>query len=319
MQDANVLITNSIIQMEQESSNKSFQGDTESVKFRKKLEEIQANDASNYYKKYGNQSVILTKPSQECKYKQCDGSGWIEIAHPPFGYLEHYQYSGTVVRRCICKGGKEASEFRKVRSMIPFEYLEKHGKDFKWDFYQADINEQRMIVNSFILKFEEFQKQGKGLYIHSTAKGSGKTFLACCIANELSEKGVSSKFINLLDLIELSRKSFDKNENKSDGYKGDLDAIFQTNVLIIDDLGCEQRKEQDWVSDLLLRLINTRHGKKQITIYTSNLSIEELRLDDRITSRIQEASIAIKIPNESIRSKLAKENNNEFLKSVIGG
>lgn len=305
MKDANDLINNMINKFDQKSNKRNSE-----VSWRKEMEEAQKSDANYYHKKYGNKAVITTVPSYQCKYKKCDGTGWITTVYPPYGYREDYQYSCEVVSKCICNGGKDASEFRRIHSMIPSEYLDKRGKDFKWDLYQEDINRQKSIINSFITKFSEFDNHGKGLYIYSTTRGSGKTFLSCCIANELSEKGIKVKFINVLDLIDLCKKNFDK-----DAYRDEIDALFNAHVLIIDDLGCE--KGSEWFDNLFLRLVNTRHGKKKIMIYTSNICPERLKFDDRISSRIQEASINIKLPDENIRSILAKEKTNEFLKNIM--
>lgn len=278
--------------------------------FSKIIEDARMYNADFYKKRYGDKPTVVTVPSYICPHKKCDGTGLIVTAYPPNMYYPDYPYSLEIATKCVCNGGKEASEFRKLHSMIPFEYLDKRGKDFKWNLYNETINEQKSIVNSFILKFNEFDKQGKGLYIYSTTKGSGKTFLACCIANELSEKGINVKFINVLDLIELSKRSF-----SSDEYRDEVDTLFNSRVLIIDDLGCE--KGSDWFNNLFLRLVNTRHGKKRIIIYTSNIYPDKLKIDDRVSSRIQEASINIKLPDECIRSKLAREKNDEFLKAVM--
>ena len=83
---------------------------------------------------------------------------------------------------------KEETEFRKARSMVPFNFIGLKGKDFNWDIYGKDVNKAKKYVNNFILKFEQFRKHGMGLYIYSATKGSGKTMLSCCILNEISER-----------------------------------------------------------------------------------------------------------------------------------
>lgn len=91
---------------------------------------------------------------------------------------------------------------------MPKEYVYKRGKDFKWDCYGgSDTGAQKNIANAFIARYPEFRKSGRGLYIHSRTKGSGKTLLACCLANEVMEKyDAVVKFIQVLDWIDLVKK-----------------------------------------------------------------------------------------------------------------
>ena len=78
-------------------------------------------------------------------------------------------------------------EFRRTRSLIPFNYLDASIQAFRWDLYGENVEVQRSIAESFIKRFCEYQKAGKGLYIYSRTKGSGKTLLACSLANGVME------------------------------------------------------------------------------------------------------------------------------------
>ena len=53
------------------------------------------------------------------------------------------------------------------------------------------------------------------------------------------------------------------------------------------------------------------------TIYTSNIPIDRLKCDDRITSRIYEDSIPVMMPEISIRKKKADKSRQEFLDQVM--
>ena len=59
------------------------------------------------------------------------------------------------------------ADFRRVRSMMPFEFLNLTGSDFGWDKYQADVTKSKDIVNKYILRFPAFREKGMGLYILS--------------------------------------------------------------------------------------------------------------------------------------------------------
>lgn len=202
--------------------------------------------------------------------------------------------------------------FRRVHSMMPFEYINKNANDFKWDIYGDSVPEQtKKVVNAFIINYKKFEREGMGLYIYSNVKGSGKTLLSCCLINEVINRyDVSAKFINILDYLELTKKGYSSPTDKEE-----KDGIMHTRILVLDDLGVEVSK--DWVNTTLYNLINFRYSNKLMTIITSNESIEKLKMNETIKERIIEKCIPIHMPEVSIRTQKAKEKNAEFLKSVM--
>jgi len=195
--------------------------------------------------------------------------------------------------------------------MIPFEFLDKRAKDFDWSLYDCNIEPQKRIANAFLYNFERFEQEGKGLYIYSQTKGSGKSLLASCLINELIDsRPVNAKFITTLDFIELTKKGFTSIESNEE-----VESIFKSRIVVLDDLGVQMKKE--WTDTVLYRLINFRMSKKLVTIFTSNISIDKLKIDERITDRIFKITIPLILPEVSIRNMKAKEENAEFLKSII--
>lgn len=200
---------------------------------------------------------------------------------------------------------------RRARSGMPVEYMSKDGKDFDWGQYSEDVEIQKRIANAFAYSFATFRKQGRGLYIYSNTKGSGKTLLACCLANEvLKKQDVSVKFTTVADYIELVRSS------KNEAVKEQMNAIMNTGLLIIDDIGAT-KEDKDWISDAIYRLVNRRYENMLPTIYTSNVMIDNLKCDDRISSRIMETSTVLAMPEFSVRKKKADERNEAFLRGIL--
>lgn len=203
---------------------------------------------------------------------------------------------------------KAVSEFRRVRAMMPFEFMDKTGKDFLWSHYSADISRARNLVNQYILKFEHFQKKGLGLYISSGTKGSGKTMLSCCVINEIADRyAIPVKFVNMLDLLEMTKKSF-----KGDGKE--IDALHQAGLLVLDDIGAQMSKE--WVDSVLYRLVNDRYINRKPTIYTSNIPIDSLKMDDRIADRIESTTYPLALPEESIRRAMRQQEKDRMLEEI---
>lgn len=203
-------------------------------------------------------------------------------------------------------------EFRRARSLMPFDFLDKTGKDFNWNLYESDDTEViHKIANAFVINFPKFKEEGKGLYIYSGTKGSGKTMLSCCLINEVIRKhDVNVKFISILDFLDLTKKGYTSISDREE-----IDSLKKACILVLDDIGIEVSK--DWVNTTLYQLINYRYSSKLITIFTSNMPIENLKIDDRIKDRINAMTLKIHLPEVSIRWRQTEERNNEFIKKVL--
>ena len=228
------------------------------------------------------------------------------------GYLETYDIENYGITQpfLVPDGMVLDSQIgaRQERSGMPVKYVYKTGKDFKWDCYGEDVGFQKGIANMFVSKFNVYSKEGRGLYIFSKTKGSGKTMLACCLANEILKKhDMSVKFITVMDYLELIK-------DRSDSAQDQVKALYNAGILILDDIGAEGRK--DWIDSAIFRLVNNRSSNMGTTLYTSNCEIEELTCDERIKDRILETSIPVIMPEKSIRSQKARKDIKEFLQRL---
>lgn len=200
---------------------------------------------------------------------------------------------------------KDLSEFRRLNAEIPFEYLDIKTKDFNWSVYGRDMSDGKEILNKYLLNFERVRNEGYGLYIYSKTKGSGKTMLACCVLNELANRqAVNIKFVNVLDLLEMTKKSYD-------GDRGEVERIRNAAVLCLDDIGVQMSKE--WVDTVFYSLINERYSNHKITIYTSNVLPDALKIDDRIIDRIASRSYIITLPEVNVRRSKAEAGMKKLL------
>lgn len=202
----------------------------------------------------------------------------------------------------------EESEFRKIRAMMPFEFLDVRAKDFQWSRYQGDVTVAKEMVNRYILHYEKLRNKGMGLYIYSGTKGSGKTMLACCLLNEITKryKGVV-KFVNILDFLEMTKKGFS-------GDDEDVNNIRHAGLLVVDDIGVQMSK--DWIDTVLYSLVNDRYVNRLPTIYTSNIPVNRLKMDDRITDRIESTTYSVQLPEESIRKAMREQQKQKLLQEI---
>lgn len=200
---------------------------------------------------------------------------------------------------------------RRSRSGMPLEYVYCTGKSIDWGKYGSeDITPQKNIVNAFVINFAMFQREGRGLYFYSDTKGSGKTMIACAVANEiLKVHDISVKFISVTDYIELVKA-------KDDASRGNVKAILEAGLLILDDVGA-QEENKDWITTALFRLVDRRYTNHCPTIFTSNVRMEDLKTDSRISDRIYSVSVPVIMPEVNVRRQIADRHTREFIKNIM--
>lgn len=202
-------------------------------------------------------------------------------------------------------------DFRRSRSMMPFKYLDADLSKFKWDIYGCDVSLEKAKAESFATCFHEYRKEGRWLYIYSKTKGSGKTFLACALANEImNTHDICAKFISVPELLEMTKDGY-----RDFARKEGIEQIRNAELLILDDIGAETKKE--WVDMELFRLIDCRSSGRKVTVFTSNVEMDMLKIDDRIVDRIHELSVKIHLPEVPIRAMNAEKENMKFMQRVL--
>jgi DNA replication protein DnaC len=219
-------------------------------------------------------------------------------------------------KECSCRQLR-IQERRQAFADIPVHFsnitLDKFRTDVYEQYSRLQITNILKTVRCYIDEFEEFKADGLGLYIYSHTKGSGKTRLAVSIANELLKQGYKVKFATAISILNEIKASWQRRD--SDVSESTLlNDLTQTDILVIDDFG--QEKISEWVNNEFYHIINERYALSKVTIYTSNCELKELLYDERITSRINEKSIMLDFPEESVRDIIAK-NNNDMMKNRV--
>lgn len=158
-------------------------------------------------------------------------------------------------------------------------------KDTNKSYYQLAQNAFDAAKN-FVLNFQQNQHV-EGLLLTGRV-GSGKTFLACCIANALINKGKTVLFMVVPELLDMLKASYNPPRRENNHYTEQevLDTAREVPLLILDDLGAHYYTE--WAQNKLYSIINYRLNHQLSTIITTNISLEELKeyLGARTTSRI---------------------------------
>ena len=164
----------------------------------------------------------------------------------------------------------------------------------------------------------EFASTKKDL-LFMGATGTGKSYLASAIARKVIDQGYSVAFLSsptFFDIIgqfQTMKQMFNPDPVDYSVAKERYEALFDAELLVIDDLGTEYRSSQK-VGAELLTILDRRHQANRRTIVISNLDAPELRanFDERLTSRLLGRSIPIRFPGheqgDDVRLRLHGKN-----------
>ena len=144
----------------------------------------------------------------------------------------------------------------------------------------------------------------QGVYIFG-ASGLGKTHLAIGLLKKRMEQGKTGLFVVVPELMESLRRCL---REGGDDFEI-LQALYNVDCLVLDDLGAE--KATEWVAERLYLVINQRYLSNRMTIITSNCTPQEMeeRLGQqgkRITSRVLEMCKIIPLVGKDYRILKAK-------------
>lgn len=128
--------------------------------------------------------------------------------------------------------------------------------------------------------------------------GTGKTFLSRCIARELAASDHSVLDLTAYNLFDtLGKYRFSSDSELSEIH----DAVFSSDLLIIDDLGAEM--VNNFVSSELFLIVNERLIRRKPVIITTNLSLEGFKtsFSERTFSRIMGSYTLLHLSGKDIR------------------
>lgn len=189
---------------------------------------------------------------------------------------------------------------------------------YTFDNYEGEKDKSYTIAKNYVKEYEQMKKENIGLLFCGTV-GSGKTYLACCIANALIEEYmIRVKIRNFAQIInDLQKSGFDLDKNEY------IESLTNVSVLILDDLGIE--RDTSYAKEQVYNIVNSRYLKQKPTIFTTNLPYEKIQNSDdgveyeRIYSRIIEMCIPIKVMGEDFRKRLQKEKLKQNKERLLKG
>ena len=168
-----------------------------------------------------------------------------------------------------------------------------------------------LICRKYAVRFDEMYRKNQGLLLWGGV-GTGKTYSAACIANELLSKCVSVIFTSFVQLLGKS-KGFDIDSST-------VDRLCGAGLLIIDDFGAE--RNTDFALEKVYSIIDSRYAAGKPMVITTNLDLTEMQTctdirSRRIYERIFEICYPVKFKGQSRRIDIASDRfkeMEEFLK-----
>lgn len=241
---------------------------------------------------------------------ECHDVGWKRIG------------GTSVTVLCECQRERRLEQYRKD-SNVPAIYRDARLTGFDATLYGGAGSPERKRAESiramaarYVTGFDQIKADtgGRGLYLTSRTKGSGKTMLGCIIANELIDRGTRARFIGMAQMLADIKASYDAESGESEAQI--IGVAMGAPVLILDDVGVE--RPTPWVSETLYRLLDARLAEARPTIFTSNVPIDELKYDERITDRIRRMAFVLDLPEVGVRAKLAAVEDMR-MRAMLGG
>lgn len=178
---------------------------------------------------------------------------------------------------------KAAIDNARALSSIPKRF-EKCSFD---NFRTANEGQDRAltVAKAYVEDWKQANEDGRCL-IFSGKAGTGKTHLACAIANQLIEQGTYAKFFTVTGMLRRIKESFSKDSKESESDL--MEKFAHVELLILDEAGMDYGTEFN--KTLMFEVLNRRYENMRPTIVLTNLDIGALKeyFGERILDRMRE-------------------------------
>lgn len=242
---------------------------------------------------------------------KCHTRKQTEVTTPAFG--DHPERKARFGVPCQCEEA-EIEKRERERERKDFEQrMEALRRDgitdpayLRYTFAQDDRRNPDVtdVCLRYVQNWKEMKAENIGILFYGDV-GTGKSFLACAIANALLGRLVSVSVTNFPRLLNAIQGTFDEERQRR------IDSLQRYSLLVIDDLGVE--RDTAFSVEQVYNVIDTRARSGKPVIITTNLSMKDLQNPPslaykRIYDRVLEmCPIRLKMVGESRRAGNANE------------
>ena len=162
-------------------------------------------------------------------------------------------------------------------------------------------------AHRYVEQWQTMRAENIGLLLWGGV-GTGKSFLAGCIANALMEQKVPVRMTNFARILNELNSSFSRRNDV-------VDNLCRYPLLIIDDFGMERGTE--YALEQIYNIVDSRYRSRKPLIVTTNLTLDEIRHpQDTAHARIYDRLLEMCIPISCIGVSFRKENAQEKLERL---
>lgn len=257
---------------------------------------------------------VIKAPAQVCPL--CQGTGWKTASN---GNQEIRSINDRRVTRCDCQlRARTESALTAARIPRRYEHCELTNYDTDFPGAHPSLADAHFVATNFARKCDP--RGDKGMLIIGKI-GTGKTHLAVGIIKELIlNRGISCLFYDYRELLKEIQNSYNATVQTTE--LDVLRPVFETDVLVLDELGAV--KPTEWVWDTVSLILNTRYNDNRTTIITTNFEdqpaaavagslsparaasrVETLgdRIGERMRSRLHEMCRIVSLDGADFRQK----------------
>ena len=222
-------------------------------------------------------------------------------------------------RLCACERARHEKEERENEARRHNQEVERLRRNCFADRSQYDMTFAASAASSSQLEtchryaehWDTVRENNFGLLLWGNV-GTGKSYLAACIANALIEKEVSVRMLNFGQIL---NAGFEEKARI-------LEGLSRYGLLILDDFGMERSTE--YGQEIVFQVIDNRYQCRKPMIITTNLSLNSLKSPkdlehERIYGRILEACIPIHFGGENLREKARLQKVRDFKRLIMSG
>lgn len=243
------------------------------------------------------------------------------------GRRTRFGFTQKIWIKCKCQMEQWEKENQASKNLERKRYLEQLRRDSllgdeyknatfdKTDVYSDNFAAIYARCEKFCANCEKVLEKGHGIYLFGD-KGTGKTHLTACIANELLNKGRPVIYTSMGEISKTIRSNFGSKEMNEAQF---MQRLRDVEFLIIDDFGTERVAKDDgdlWLQEKVFEVVNSRYNNRKPMIFTSNYSLQEMvkerGLSGKTADRIREKCVGMELRGKSYRLKKRDKTDFDF-------
>ena len=225
---------------------------------------------------------------------------------------------------CLCRCAAEKLEKERARheaeeNLMRIQQMKSAGLQdrtfYGYTFERCDASQENAIyAERYVEHFPEMMQTGQGLLFWGNV-GTGKTFLAGCIANALLEQKIPVLMTSFPKILNALGGLYSAERNEC------LASLNRYTLLVIDDMGIE--RDTQYTLETVYTVIDERYKSGKPFIITTNIQLDILGNPQdlehaRIYDRIMERCMPVFFGGKNYRSELG-QGNRDTAKKILKG